>query len=323
MERRTRRTILKTAKFAVTTSLLGWILHAIVTHDGMGDLGARLLNLRWEWVGLAVALQLFAVLAGVKRWHRLLGTQGLHLDPRFLLETYLVGRFVGAFTPSTAGLDVYRVVAISNKTGFRGKATGTMLLEKFLGLISLSILTFALLPAGASRFFGPPAMALAAILGLGAIAGLAWLRFPVFPRPLTNRLPRGVVGKLNRLSFALRARPIPRAGLVEAVALGTASHFFTACVFVATGHALGVEASFVDLMIVGNAIVIATLLPLSIGGVGVREGTAVVLLGLVGVSAGDAALVGLLGYLTAQPPALLGGIQSLTRSRSEATLAPA
>ncbi|MEQ9699442.1 MAG: hypothetical protein RLO54_16525, partial [Sandaracinaceae bacterium] len=40
---------------------------------------------------------------------------------------------------------------------------------------------------------------------------------------------------------------------------------------------------------------------------GVREGVAVVLLATAGVSSTDAVLVALLGYLTGQVPALLGG----------------
>ncbi len=91
------------------------------------------------------------------------------------------------------------------------------------------------------------------------------------------------------------------------MSLGVVSHLATALVFVGTGLALGVEATPLELAIVGNAIVLATLLPVSVGGFGVREATAVALLATVGVSTSDALLVGLLGYLVAQPPALQGG----------------
>ncbi len=85
-------------------------------------------------------------------------------------------------------------------------------------------------------------------------------------------------------------------------------------VFAATGTALGVDASLAELAIVGNAIVLATLLPISVGGFGVREGTAVALLAVVGVPAGEAVFVALLGYLAAQPPALVGGVLQLTEA---------
>jgi hypothetical protein len=88
-------------------------------------------------------------------------------------------------------------------------------------------------------------------------------------------------------------------------------------VFFATARAIGLDASPVTLLIVGNAITLAVLLPVSVGGVGVREGVAVVLLSGVGVTSTDALLVALLGYLTGQVPALLGGGLSLAAPRSE------
>jgi hypothetical protein len=56
-----------------------------------------------------------------------------------------------------------------------------------------------------------------------------------------------------------------------------------------------------------------------VGGIGVREGTAVALLALVGVEAADAALLAFGGYLCAQPPALVGGLLGLVvRGRTPA-----
>jgi hypothetical protein len=76
----------------------------------------------------------------------------------------------------------------------------------------------------------------------------------------------------------------------------------------ATAMALGVDVSAATLLVVGNAIVLAVLLPVSVGGVGVREGVAVMLLATAGVTSTEAVLVALLGYLTGQVPALFGGV---------------
>jgi uncharacterized membrane protein YbhN (UPF0104 family) len=86
------------------------------------------------------------------------------------------------------------------------------------------------------------------------------------------------------------------------------THVLLSATFVASGYALGVSVGFLELLSVGNAIVLAVLLPVSIGGVGVREGTAVLLLSGAGVDTTDAVLLALLSYLTGQVPALLGGV---------------
>ncbi|MCZ7687652.1 MAG: lysylphosphatidylglycerol synthase domain-containing protein [Sandaracinaceae bacterium] len=96
--------------------------------------------------------------------------------------------------------------------------------------------------------------------------------------------------------------------LASTVALGVISHLALSAVFFATAGALDLSVGAFTLLAVGNAIVIAVLLPVSVGGVGVREGVAVVLLASAGVASSDAVLVALLGYLTGQVPALFGGV---------------
>jgi hypothetical protein len=88
--------------------------------------------------------------------------------------------------------------------------------------------------------------------------------------------------------------------------------------YAASARALGVDVPGIVLLLVGTIIVLATLIPVSIAGVGVREGAAVALLTTVGVASSDALLVGVLGVLATQPPALLGGLVHLAASVGEA-----
>jgi uncharacterized membrane protein YbhN (UPF0104 family) len=235
----------------------------------------------------------------VLRWKTLLRNEGIELSFSWLLRSFLRGRFVGAFTPSTTGLDFYRLVDVAREHP-KAASGRVILVEKLYGLVALAMVTLMLLPFGVARFFGSVGLLMAAGLGGVSVVGLFVLERP----GLLRRLP---FSKAQTLADALGAsRPSlrRRAGLMT---LGVVSHLATALVFVATGLALGVEATLFELAIVGNAIVLATLLPVSVGGFGVREATAVALLSTVGVSTSDALLVGLLGYLVAQPPALIGG----------------
>jgi len=310
-------------KVAVSTALLGWILHTIAERDGLAELSARMGSLVWPWIAAAVLLQLGAVVLGVHRWRLLLEAQGLTVPTPLLFRSYLVGRFVGAFTPSTTGLDVYRAVDIGRRTGDAVRSAGAIVLEKLVGLVGLSLLTFALLPAGASRFYGAAGLAAAAAMGLTATLGLRFLRAPRVPAFVAARLPAGLRERLDRATALLTTRPLGRGTLASVLGLSLLSHLFTTAVFVATGLALHVAVTPLDLLVVGNAIVIATLVPISVGGVGVREGTAVLLLGLLGVDPTDATLLAVLGYLSAQPPALLGWLASLAEGAPSPAAVPA
>jgi len=300
----------KWLKRSVSLGLLGAIVALVIAREGAGAFVDRLSSLSPGALLVALALPWLAVLASTRRWQLLLRLEGVERSLGWTLGSFLRGRFVGVFTPSTMGLDVYRVMDVG--AGGRGPAGRAVLVEKLYGLVALAMVSAALLPFGLQRLFGALGTLGVAGLGLAAAAGVAALERPQILAALGARLPK-VGGRLQRWAEALRAGRPDRSTRLRLLGLGLATHAATAAIFAATGAALGVNASPAELAIVGNAIILATLLPLSVGGVGVREGTAVALLATQGVGAGDAALLAFLGYLCAQPPALVGGLWSTLR----------
>src|SRR5689334_20257028 len=152
------RRVLFAVKAAISVGLLAWVIHSMLSRDGIETLGARLGALDARWILAATALQLGSVIFGVIRWRLLLRAQNLDLPLAWLARSYLVGRFVGAFTPSTAGLDVYRGYAVARRTGETARSASTIVVEKFVGLISLSTVCLVLLGLGASASLGTPAL---------------------------------------------------------------------------------------------------------------------------------------------------------------------
>lgn len=297
-------------KTLVSIGLLAFVLHGIASREGLDVLAARLRELDPALVVAAIVSQLAAMLLAVVRWRLLLSSQGVSLPFPRLLRSFLVGRFVGAFTPSTAGLDVYRAIDVGRVIGDQPRSASVIFIEKCFGLLGLVWVTLLLTPFGVRDFFGDVGIVTAVLVGIGAMLGVALLRRPERALPFVQRLPKRISARLVPFVERVRALPIPAGTAAAALGLGIAAHFMTAAVYAAAGVALHVDASLSDLLVVGNAIVLATLLPVSLGGVGVREGTAVLLLGTIGVSMSEATLVALLGYLATQPSALLGGLIS-------------
>lgn len=290
----------------VTLCLLGGLVWLVARRDGFEGLGARLADLEPAWLVLALVAPLVAVAASVLRWRTLLRAEGVELPLRFLLGSFLRGRFIGVFTPSTLGLDVYRVMDASARAGRRATHARVVVLEKFYGLVALALVTLAVAPLGASRLLGAGGLWLAAALGAASLGGIALL---VKPAPVLRRLPAFV---RRRAAVLLEGGGLRAGTLAGALAASVVTHLAASVVFVGTGMALGVASPFA-LLVCGNAIVLATLLPISVAGLGVREGTAAVLLAQVGVAPLDATLLALLGFLAIQPAALVGGLTMLTR----------
>jgi uncharacterized membrane protein YbhN (UPF0104 family) len=298
----------RTLKALLSVSLLLGMLAWIVTHDGLAQTLDALARVETPWLLAGVAVQLLAVAAGVARWRMLLASQRVSLGLGFLARHYLIGRFLGVFTPSTLGLDGYRVLATSRETGRTAAGARAVLIEKGLSFAALAATSFALIPLGAARFYGPAGLLASLALGAAALLGLAAMHNPTLLRSLARRSPKRLQAPLNKLVGALAADRVPARQLLGACGLGAVTQLCAAATFVCTGLALGVHASPVELLVVGHAIVLAMLLPVSVAGAGLREGTAVAMLGLVGVPVGDALLVGVLGFAVTQPAAVLGGL---------------
>ena len=299
-----RRRWITAGKIGVSVGLSAWLLARMLERDGADALLERLGTLDPRWLVVAVALHGLAVLTGVLRWRTLLAAAGLSLPLAWLARSFLIGRFIGAFTPSTTGLDGWRLFDAGKKTGALGKSTAVIAVEKLVGLVGMALVCAALAPLGGAELLGPSAIGVALALAGGAILGLALMRRPALVARIASILPRRlgakIVGALAELSLSLST-------LTRATLLGVLSHLAISAVFWATAGALGLEVDAWTLLTVGNAIVLAVLLPVSIGGVGVREGVAVMLLATASVASTDAVLVALLGYLTGQVPALIGG----------------
>lgn len=295
-------------KGAISVALLVGLVHHIAAREGMTALGRRLSALDWLAVLAAVGLHFAAVLAGVARWRLLLEARGLGQPFAWLLRSFLIGRFVGAFTPSTTGLDGWRGYEVARRTGDVAGSAGVIVVEKLIGMVGMALVCAALAPAGVLEPLGPAALPSATALATVAALGIFALARPRRAAALARIAPAALRGRAEKIAQALAAGALTPGRLALALLLGVASHLALSAVFAATGAALGVAAPLGTLLAVGNAIVLAVLLPISIGGVGVREGVAVALLAGAGVGAADAVLVALLGYLTGQIPALAGGL---------------
>ncbi|MFK7989027.1 MAG: lysylphosphatidylglycerol synthase transmembrane domain-containing protein [Sandaracinaceae bacterium] len=300
-------------KAGVSLALLGWLGARMFERDGIEALGAHLTALHPGWIVAAVGLNFLAVFAGVARWRLLLRTVGVSLAPGWLLRSYLVARFVGAFTPSTTGLDGWRLYEAGKESGQVARSATAIGVEKLVGLVGMATVCAALVPFGGLELMGSGALVAAAGLGGGALIGLGLLGRPAWLGWIANRMPGPIRTRAQKLVNALADAELSFGTVTRAVLFGVLSHLSLSAVFMATAMALGVDVPAATLLVVGNAIVLAVLLPVSVGGVGVREGVAVMLLATAGVTSTEAVLVALLGYLTGQLPALLGGVLMAAR----------
>ena len=95
------------AKIWVSLGLMSILVWVIFDRSQTAEVMERLATISLFWMAGAFLVKGTGMGATVWRWKVLLEAQDLKVPLRHLIGTFLIGRFVGSFLPSTVGLDGY------------------------------------------------------------------------------------------------------------------------------------------------------------------------------------------------------------------------
>lgn len=269
------------------------------------------------WIGGSALVIFVGFFLSTVRWQQVLVALELRERLRRLFSHFLAGQFLSAFLPGTVGGDVLRMTRLTRDVGSGPASFASVVLERLTGWIVLPTITFlgfALNP-GLRHLGARTRLALA--IAAATLVGLALILYAVDHPRLGGRFAdregwRRFAGAVH-LGFG-RLRRHPRAAAaVLGVGFVYALSFVLAALMAA--RALDIDGlGFTALMAFFPVVLIAQVLPISIGGLGVREAALVFFLGAIGVSEEQAIALGLLLYvlviltsLTGVPSFAFGG----------------
>jgi hypothetical protein len=247
---------------------------------GVFALGQALNALKWRWIGRALALE----------------ARGATF-----LRLYALGLFLGIFLPGSAGGDLGRAVLLA-RTGEGGwAATYSVLADRYSGMLFLLLLSSLAAPCVASYRGVVPWM-----WGLTALLFALWLLLGWASGPLA-----AWSGKLGTYLRAVRTwekdlRSWPNLARIGASSLLVQVTNWLVLVLIAA--ALHLQVPLAALMVAYSLITLASLAPLSLNGLGIREGGYVLLLGAVGVSAEQAVSFGVVWFFVFALTGLVCGL---------------
>jgi uncharacterized protein (TIRG00374 family) len=126
----------------VKVSVTGLILYLIFDkfQINIGDITTALKNSSPIWWIASLGTQAAAIFFSIMRWRVLLTPQNLNVPGGHLTRTYLVGRFLGTFTPTGVGLEAYKAYDIARYTKKPTESVSVVLVEKFLTILALSLM---------------------------------------------------------------------------------------------------------------------------------------------------------------------------------------
>ena len=263
----------------------------------------HVLNGVWILGALAVLFLEMCAIAGVR-----LRLMLFYVDVRRPLTTTvqiaLCGFFFEQVTIGFVGGDVVRLWLLRRSDVPLGRAIGALLLDRACGVASLVLLSLlgmhALLALVDESLQRVIAVTLLVVLITGCVgAGAAFASTKLLP--------------LSRLTvfwqrLSPRGQPINTAVLGIVFALAGTTHLLNVLVFWMLGQSLGLTMAFDQWFIVVPTVLLISMLPISIGGWGVREGAMVVALRGFGIPTEEALLPSILFGLCAVTATLPGAI---------------
>lgn len=241
-------------------------------------------------------------LISINRWQIFLSVQGIKESFVPLVQMYFSSMFLGVLLPSSTGYDAIRVYMIEKRhPEKRGIGTAAVFIERLLGFYLLSIVGVI-----GALWMVANGSAVWLLLIIGSVnLALLFLFILIFNRALFRR----IIGLMYRFKKARRLRtflfaaftathrfPL-RQSLPVTVPLillfQLSTIFITYLLFLAFGIDLPIYYHLAYMPVIQ----IISIVPLSVSGLGFREGAFVYFYGTIGVAAGISLTTSILYYL--------------------------
>lgn len=272
------------------------------------EMGTALAGANSWWLFIGIAVYGLAELVGCIRWRTLLRVQGITLSWPRVFSLNMMGLFFSFLIPGDTGGDVVKLFYVLKETaGQRTVAVLSVLVDRLIGLIALIVLAASMTITHWKWLTATPQTAqyvwlVFIILGVG-IVGLAF-SFIVTGFGLVHRLPARMPGRERLAELALAYNLYARAWKPSLAAfilsfgvhlLHMATFYCASLAFAGPNTVTPTAGEFFSVAPIINTIVS---LPISLGGIGVREGLFEIFFGnLCGVTHAIAVVISSTGYV--------------------------
>jgi glycosyltransferase 2 family protein len=287
------KTFLIIVKIAISTTLLYYVL----SKTGIQQVAGALRNISIPAFFSAVFIYIFAQYLSTMRW-KLFLPEGLSMQKLFSL--YMIGSFFNTFLPGVIGGDAVKGYYLYKETGKADLSLASIFMDRYLGFVALIVICTVAFPFGYQHFHGSrvewllPFTVLSFILASMLIFGLR----------LGQRI-RFLSAFYTYFHMYRNQKNIMVKGLM--LSAGVQLSGILAVIILAFG--LGQHIPVLAFLMFIPLIVLFAMLPISISGLGVREGAFVLFFGLIGIKPEVATAISLSWFLTISAAGIIGLIE--------------
>jgi uncharacterized protein (TIRG00374 family) len=261
---------------------------------------------------LALFVYFFSYLLCFYRWVMLLEATDIHLPLKRIIISFSGGIFFSLFLPSTIGGDLVRSVDLAAHTKKPKEVVATVLLDRLSGYVGLVVVVLFSLLLGWGLVQYPSVLISVVIITFILLVLLAVLfnNFlyskinKLFDSPKAGRIGEAIKNLHEELHVFKRHKKVIFYNLILSVFIQALSPV----TFYITALALGINRDIIYFFVFLPIIGAITLLPISIGGLGVRENTVVLFFAKVGISQNLATAMSLINFFFILVYGAIGGL---------------
>ena len=295
-------------RLAISAALLYWL----TSMADMPKLLTQLTRLSLPVFFTAVMLHVLSFMLGGLRWWLLLKNTDNNARLSVLLPAYYMGAFFNYLLPTGVGGDAVRTVLLSKQGMSLPLLIASAVMDRFMGLLGVVLLIFVGIPflpasllAQGGYWMGGTGFLLIGLL-FGVALAISWLGSNSM-RPTLERFSHPKVRGMYRIGEICQAFLSAPGVVSTALLLTLLNQVLIISVYIILGTHLGIALEATVYFAIIPLVFLAANMPVSVGGLGVREGVLVTLLMMSGIEQEPALALSLL-YLLILYTSLLPGL---------------
>ncbi len=258
-------------KMGIRVGVGAAVLVYLLSQDNLDRIIDRVSEARPGWLAVAFACIVVGLLVSAMRWRVYLNALGLDLPLGPLFRLYFVGTFFNAFLPTGIGGDAYKAVRIGRPRGTYSGAFASVFLDRFAGVAALAVLGFIATASLIATGEGNAVVLLGLALSGAIVAGAAFVLLG--GERLARRFLRdhGTSARILKGLTAIAAAGRARHTMGPGLAYGLLFQLLVLAYHLCIARALDIPAGVAAMSAIVVIASLATMIPLTVNGLGFRE----------------------------------------------------
>jgi uncharacterized protein (TIRG00374 family) len=293
---------------------LGLIIYLFMTQfKDINAISITLKEIVIKFALLSFSTIIYGVWITAYRWQTLLKTQNIKLSIISLSSSMLIGSFFNNLLPTSIGGDIYRAYDITQKSGFpMSSSVSVLVVERLSGILASGIFACASLFLGFTAIGGKSiVIPIIIFMFISIILFLLILNLNKLGlKKLVNKLKflRNPAEKLQNIYNTFLNFKLYKWVLIKVLFYSLTLQFAVVLNYWLAAKSLGIGLSMTAFIFIVPIVTIISMLPISLGGTGVREGSLVFLLVSLNISHPKAAMCSLLLLAMTLIVGIIGGL---------------